>query len=109
MESINSNLWSQSTTTSLPSWLRDLTSLDSYYFIDYMNRIGWPQGGTFSTLLSTVGYDFHEENGLMVSKAREYKVADALTLLIFELYVPFTIVIISSESTNKNIDCPSIS
>ena len=88
---------------------RHVTSLNGDYFIEYMNQIGWPQGGMFSTLLSTVGYDFHEENGFMVSKAREYKVADALTLLIFELYVPFTIVIISSESTNKNIDCPSIS
>ena len=108
MESINSNLWSQSPTTSLPSWLRDLTSLDSYYFIDYMNRIGWPQGGTFPTLLSTAGYDFHERNGLMVPKAEEDKVKDALVLLILELYVPFTIAIISSESTIKNTDCPSI-
>ena len=74
-----------------------------------MNRIGWPQGGTFSTLLSTVGYDFHEENGLMVPKAEEDKVKDALVLLILELYVPSTIVIISSESAIKNTDCPSIS
>ena len=73
-----------------------------------MNHIGWPQGGTFSTLLSTVGYDFHEENGRMVSEAKAYKVRDALILLIFELYVPFTIAIISSESTIKNTDCPSI-
>ena len=108
MESINSNLWSQSPTTSLPSWLRDLTSLDSYYFIDYMNRIGWPQGGTFSTLLSTVGYDFHEENSLMVPKAGEDKVKDALVALILELYVSFTIVITSSESATKNTDYPSI-
>ena len=108
MESINSNLWSQSPTTSLPSWLRDLTSLDSYYFIDYMNRIGWPQGGTFSILLSTVGYDFHEENSLMVPKAGEDKVKDALVALILELYVSFTIVITSSESATKNTDYPSI-
>ena len=74
-----------------------------------MNRIGWPQGGTFSTLLSTVGYDFHEENGLMVPKAEEYKVKDALVVLILELYVSSTIVIIFSESTIKNTDCPSIS
>ena len=74
-----------------------------------MNRIGWPQGGTFSTLLSTVGYDFHEENGLMVPQAKGSKVADALILLIFELYVPSTIVITSSESAIKNTGYPSIS
>ena len=74
-----------------------------------MNQIGWPQGGTFSTLLSTVGYDFREENGLVVPQAKGYKVKDALILLIFELYVPSTIVIIFSESTIKNTDCPSIS
>ena len=74
-----------------------------------MNRIGWPQGGTFSTLLSTVGYDFHEENGLMVPKAKENEVKDALVVLIFELYVPSTIVITSSESAIKDTDYPSIS
>ena len=74
-----------------------------------MNRIGWPQGGTFSTLLSTVGYDFHEENGLMVPQARASNVADALILFILELYVPFTVVITSSESAIKNTGYPSIS
>ena len=74
-----------------------------------MDQIGWPQGGTFSTLLSTVGYGFHEENGLMVPQAKEYKVADALILLIFELYVHSTIIITSSESVIKNTDYPSIS
>ena len=73
-----------------------------------MNHIGWPQGGTFSTLLSTVGYDFHEENSLMVPKAGEDKVKDALVVLILELYVSFTIVITSSESATKNTDYPSI-
>ena len=86
-----------------------ITSLDGYYFIQYMNKIGWPQGGTFSTLLSTVGYDFHEENGLMVPKAEKHKVKDALVLLILELYVPSTIVITSSESAIKNTDYLSIS
>ena len=87
---------------------RYFTSLSSEDFIFYMNQIGWPQGGVFSTLLSTVGYGFREENGLMVSQAKANKVEDALTLLIFELYVPSTIAIISSESASKNIDCPSI-
>ena len=109
MESIDSDVWSESSTTSLPDRLKDFTSLNSYRFIQYMNQIGWPQGGTFSTLLSTVGYDFHEENGLMVPKAEEYKVKDALVVLILELYVSSTIVIIFSESTIKNTDCPSIS
>ena len=86
-----------------------ITSLDNYNFIVYMNHIGWPQGGTFSTLLSTVGYDFHEENGRMVPQARVSNVADALIILILELYVSSTIVIIFSESTIKNTDCPSIS
>ena len=74
-----------------------------------MNRIGWPQGGTFSTLLSTAGYNFHEENRYMEPKWYEQKVADALILLILELYVPSTIVITSYESATKNTDCPSIS
>ena len=74
-----------------------------------MNHIGWPQGGTFSTLLSTVGYDFHEENGLMVPKAEDDKVKDALVVLILELYVSSTIVITSSESAIKNTGYPSIS
>ena len=74
-----------------------------------MNWIGWPQGGMFSTLLSTVGYEFHKENGLMVPKAEKNKVKDALVLLILELYVPSTIVITSSESAIKNTDYPSIS
>ena len=76
---------------------RHFTSLDSYDFIGYMNQIGWPQGGTFSTLLSTLGYDFHEENGLMVPKADLGCVEEALIGLILELYVPDTIVILSPE------------
>ena len=96
-ESIDSDVWSQHPTTSLPIWLEDFTSLNSYRFIDYMNRIGWPQGGMFSTLLSTVGYDFHEENGLMVPKADLGCVEEALIGLILELYVPYTIVILSPE------------
>ena len=74
-----------------------------------MNRIGWPQGGTFSTLLSTVGYDFHEDRGHMVPKAKQDEVKDALVVLIFELYVPSTIVITSFKSAIKNTDYPSIS
>ena len=108
-ESIDSDVWSQNSTTSLPNRLKDFTSLNSYRFIQYMNRIGWPQGGTFSTLLSTVGYDFHEKNGLMVPRAERNKVQDALALLILELYVPSTIVITSSESAIKDTDYPSIS
>ena len=108
-ESIDSDVWSQNPTTSLPDRLKDFTSLNSYRFIAYMNRIGWPQGGTFSTLLSTVGYDFHDENRYMVSKWHEHKVADVLILLIFELYVPSTIIIPSSESAIKSTDYPSIS
>ena len=73
-----------------------------------MNEIGWPQGGTFSTLLSTVGYNFHEENRYKKAKWHENKVADALILLILELYVPSTIVITSSESAIKDTDYPSI-
>ena len=109
MESIDSYVLSQNPTTSLPRWLEVFTSLNSYNFIDHMNRIGWPQGGTFSTLLSTVGYDFHEENGLMVLKAETVEVKHALIVLILELYVPATIVITSSESAIKDTDYPSIS
>ena len=108
-ESIDSDDRSKYFTRSSNCEPQHITSLDGFDFILYMEQIGWPQGGTFSTLLSTVGYDFHEENGLMVPQAKAYKVKDALILLIFELYVPSTIVIISSESTIKNIDCPSIS
>ena len=109
MESIDSYVLSQNPTTSLSRWLEVFTSLNSYNFIDHMNRIGWPQGGTFSTLLSTVGYDFHEENGLMVPKADLGCVEEALIGLILELYVPSTIVITSSESAIKNTGYPSIS
>ena len=108
-ESIDSDDRSKYFTPSYSRKPRHITSLGGYDFIEYMNQIGWPQGGTFSTLLSTVGYDFHEENGLMVPKAEEYKVKDALVVLILELYVTSTIVITSSESAIKNIDCPSIS
>ena len=127
-ESIDSYICSQSPTTSLPDQPKDFTSLNfrdpsppdqsedftplnRYYLINCINRnrIGWPRDGTFLTLLSTVGYDFHEKNGLMVPKAGKNKVKDALVLLILELYVPSTIVIISSESAIKNTDYPSIS
>ena len=111
-ESIDSDVWSRNPTRFLPNRLKqpeDLTSLNSSDFIEYMNRIGWPQGGTFSTLLSTVGYNFHEENRYMKPKWHENKVADALILLILELYVPSTIVITSSESAIKNTDYPSTS
>ena len=108
-EYIDSYVRSRNPTGFLRNQLKHFTSLDSSNFIVYMDRIGWPQGVTFSTLLSTVGYDFHERNGLMVPKADRNKVRDALALLILELYVPSTIVITSSESAIKNTDYPSTS
>ena len=64
-----------------------------------MNQTGWAQGGIFSILLSTAGYDLQREKGRMVLQQEMiYDAAGTLTLLIFELYVPCTIVIVSSNS-----------
>ena len=108
-ESIDSYVRSRNPTRFLRNQIKRFTPLNSSNFIAYMNWIGWSQGGTFSTLLSTIGYDFHKGNRYMVPKSHEYKVADALIILILELYVPSIIVITFSESAIKNTDCPSIS
>ena len=64
-----------------------------------MNQTGWAQGGIFSTLLSTAGYDLQRDKGRMVLQQEMiYDAADTLTLLIFELYAPYAIVIVSSNS-----------
>ena len=70
----------------LPEDSQDITSLDADSFVEYMNEIGWPQGGTFVTLLSTVNYHFYEKDGRMTTTRRwGTKVAPALSVLISEL------------------------
>ena len=70
----------------LPEHLQDITSLNALHFVEYMNKIGWPQDGTFVTLLSTMGYHFRERDGRVVTREwDEFQVALVLSLLIFEL------------------------
>ena len=54
-------------------------------FILYMDAIGWPQDGAFTTLLSTVGYYFNEKDGRIVIQKRSEWAASALSVLICEL------------------------
>ena len=99
MESISSYDWSRDSIMSSDDQFQYSTSLDRYDFIYYMNQTGWAQGGIFSTLLSTAGYDLQRDKGRMVLQQEMiYDAADTLTLLIFELYAPCTIVIVSSNS-----------
>ena len=70
----------------LPEHLQDITSLNAEHFVEYMNEIGWPQDGTFVTLISTMGYHFCKRDGRVVTrKWDEFKVAPVLSLLISEL------------------------
>ena len=99
MESISSYDWSRDSILSSDDQFQYSTSLDRYDFMYYMNQTGWSQGGIFSTLLSTAGYDLQREKGRMVLQQEMiYDAADTLTLLIFELYDLSIIVITSSNS-----------
>ena len=50
-----------------------------------MNTIGWANDGTFSELLSSVGYDFDPARARLVETKYDARADEALTLLIFEL------------------------
>ena len=67
--------------------LRQLTSLSSYRFVEYMNTIGWHQDGVFLALLATVGYSFHDKKGLLVPRKWDWRVSTALIVVISEVYV----------------------
>ena len=67
--------------------LRQLTSLDSRRFVEYMSTIGWPQDSVFVALLATVGYSFHDEKALIVPRMWGWRAAAALIVVISELYV----------------------
>ena len=56
-------------------------------FIEYMDAIGWPQDGAFTTLLSTVGHYFDEKDGRMATRKPEiwFGHGSSLSVLIFEL------------------------
>ena len=69
----------------LPEDSQDITSLYAHSFVGYMNKIGWPQDGTFMALLSNFGYHFHEKDGRTVTREWSGRVAPALSLLISEL------------------------
>ena len=69
----------------LPEHLQDITSLNTRHFIEYMNKIGWPQDGTFVTLLPTLGYHFRKWDGRIVTRRLWIWTAEALSILIFEL------------------------
>ena len=64
---------------------RDMTSLNAEDFAEVMDEIGWSKDGTFVTLLSTMGYYFCERDGRLVAEKDWWLVAEALSLLIFEL------------------------
>ena len=53
--------------------------------MEYMDEIGWPQDGTFVTLLLTFGYRFHEKDGRIVTHRPWTWTAEALSILILEL------------------------
>lgn len=63
----------------------DCTSLDAKGFIWSMNDRGWLPNGEFVALLSTIGYHFREDDGKLVAKKDMWHVAQALSLLIFEV------------------------
>ena len=69
----------------LPEHLQDITSLNARHFVEYMNKIGWPQNGTFMALLSNFGYHFKENDGRTITRRWYYSVARALSVLISEL------------------------
>ena len=69
----------------MPEYLQNFTSLNAWDFVSYMNQIGWPQNGSFSILLPTLGYHFREVGGRMVTRKHAIFVTDALSILIFEL------------------------
>ena len=71
--------------THLPRSRRTFTSFDASDFIGYMDTVGWPTDGTFSELLSSVGYDFDQAKARIIEPKYDARADEALTLLIFEL------------------------
>ena len=74
-------------TSLLPPYLQDFTSLDTSGFVYYTNEIGWKLNGAFATLLATVGYSLHKKwgQGRVVPRRSGEQVGIALNVLILEL------------------------
>ena len=66
-----------------------MQNLNGENFTRYMDEIGWPQDGAFTTLLSTMGHYFDETDGRMVIRGLGVWSApvpgSSVSVLIFEL------------------------